>query len=148
MERCSACSKCGGKSLPADCALHVEAAADSVVLCSVLFCRFGRHLGEAVPLMVQYGQDAAEGDDELREYALQVGCLNQRFRIRLLYFHNVCLVPLLPVAPVFITVSSRCGALCLGSRITRGCCCWWLYQTTTHLLHVAGSGQFLVSLAC
>uniref|UniRef100_A0A383VAE3 TATA-binding protein interacting (TIP20) domain-containing protein n=1 Tax=Tetradesmus obliquus TaxID=3088 RepID=A0A383VAE3_TETOB len=33
--------------------------------------RFGRHLTEAVPLMVQYGQKAAEGDDELREYALQ-----------------------------------------------------------------------------
>ncbi|KAF6251732.1 armadillo-type protein [Scenedesmus sp. NREL 46B-D3] len=33
--------------------------------------RFGRHLAEAVPLMVQYGQKAAEGDDELREYALQ-----------------------------------------------------------------------------
>jgi hypothetical protein len=34
-----------------------------------------------VPLMVQYGQKAAEGDDELREYALQVGCLNQRFNV-------------------------------------------------------------------
>jgi hypothetical protein len=31
--------------------------------------------------MVQYGQKAAEGDDELREYALQVGCLNQRFNV-------------------------------------------------------------------
>lgn len=35
-------------------------------------CRFGRYLGAAVPLVVQYGQKAEEGDDELREYVLQV----------------------------------------------------------------------------
>lgn len=34
--------------------------------------RFGRYLGDAVPLVVQYGKKAAEGDDELREYVLQV----------------------------------------------------------------------------
>lgn len=34
--------------------------------------RFGRYLEQAVPLVVQYGHKAAEGDDELREYVLQV----------------------------------------------------------------------------
>jgi hypothetical protein len=38
----------------------------------VLCCRFGRYLGEAVPLVIQYGHKASEGDDELREYVLQV----------------------------------------------------------------------------
>eukprot|EP00878_Enallax_costatus_P002222 GHUV01002394.1.p1 GENE.GHUV01002394.1~~GHUV01002394.1.p1 ORF type:complete len:958 (+),score=265.35 GHUV01002394.1:286-3159(+) len=33
--------------------------------------RFGRHLDVAVPLVMQYGQKAAEGDDELREFTLQ-----------------------------------------------------------------------------
>eukprot|EP00195_Chlamydomonas_chlamydogama_P007020 CAMPEP_0202892974 /NCGR_PEP_ID=MMETSP1392-20130828/2632_1 /ASSEMBLY_ACC=CAM_ASM_000868 /TAXON_ID=225041 /ORGANISM="Chlamydomonas chlamydogama, Strain SAG 11-48b" /LENGTH=1235 /DNA_ID=CAMNT_0049577131 /DNA_START=157 /DNA_END=3864 /DNA_ORIENTATION=- len=33
--------------------------------------RFGRHLSTAVPLVMSYCDNAAEGDDELREYSLQ-----------------------------------------------------------------------------
>lgn len=40
--------------------------------------RFGRHLSTAVPLVMKYGQKAAEGDDELREFALQVGIAHSR----------------------------------------------------------------------
>lgn len=36
--------------------------------------RFGRYLSEAVPLVIKYGHNAAEGDDELREFVLQVRC--------------------------------------------------------------------------
>ena len=40
--------------------------------CCYCCCRFGQYLGEAVPLVVSYGHKAAEGDDELREFVLQV----------------------------------------------------------------------------
>lgn len=35
--------------------------------------RFGKHLPVTVPLVIDYCQQAKEGDDELREYCLQVG---------------------------------------------------------------------------
>jgi hypothetical protein len=35
--------------------------------------RFGRYLNDAVPLVVRHCDQAGEGDDELREYCLQVG---------------------------------------------------------------------------
>lgn len=34
--------------------------------------RFGKHLGRGVPLAIRYLRGAAEGDEELREYCLQV----------------------------------------------------------------------------
>jgi hypothetical protein len=34
--------------------------------------KFGQHLPRAVPLCIRYLRSAAEGDDELREYCLQV----------------------------------------------------------------------------
>lgn len=34
--------------------------------------RFGKYLPMAVPVVMQHGQKAAEGDDEVREFALQV----------------------------------------------------------------------------
>lgn len=33
--------------------------------------RYGRYLSESVPLVIQYGHKASEGDDELREFVLQ-----------------------------------------------------------------------------
>jgi len=39
----------------------------------MLCCRYGRYLSESVPLVIQYGHKASEGDDELREFVLQVG---------------------------------------------------------------------------
>jgi len=35
--------------------------------------KFGVHLPRAVPLCIRYLRSAAEGDEELREYCLQVG---------------------------------------------------------------------------
>lgn len=35
--------------------------------------RFGKHLAMTVPLMMHYCDKAKDGDDELREYCLQVG---------------------------------------------------------------------------
>lgn len=42
------------------------------VLSRAVGYRFGQHLPEAVPLVITYAKKAAEGDDELREYVLQV----------------------------------------------------------------------------
>ena len=33
--------------------------------------RFGKHLPSVIPLVIKFGHDAAEGDDELREFCLQ-----------------------------------------------------------------------------
>ena len=33
--------------------------------------RFGKHLPAAIPLVIKFSQNAAEGDDELREFCLQ-----------------------------------------------------------------------------
>ena len=37
--------------------------------------KFGKHLPRAVPLCIRYLRSAAEGDEELREHCLQVGCM-------------------------------------------------------------------------
>jgi hypothetical protein len=42
------------------------------VLSRAVGYRFGQRLPEAVPLVITYAKKAAEGDDELREYVLQV----------------------------------------------------------------------------
>lgn len=34
--------------------------------------RFGPHLGDTVPILIQYCKNASENDEELREYSLQV----------------------------------------------------------------------------
>lgn len=34
--------------------------------------RFGPHLGDTVPILIQYCMKASENDEELREYSLQV----------------------------------------------------------------------------
>lgn len=34
--------------------------------------RFGPHLGDAVPILINYCNNASENDEELREYSLQV----------------------------------------------------------------------------
>lgn len=37
--------------------------------------RFGPHLGDTVPVLINYCTNASENDEELREYSLQVPCL-------------------------------------------------------------------------
>lgn len=53
--------------------------------------RFGKHLGRAVPLAIRYLRGAAEGDEELREYCLQVeaGLLRQWWHAAALHYPTV-----------------------------------------------------------
>lgn len=37
--------------------------------------RFGPHLGDTVPVLINYCTSASENDEELREYSLQVLCI-------------------------------------------------------------------------
>ena len=37
--------------------------------------RFGSHLGDTVPVLINYCTSASENDEELREYSLQVLCI-------------------------------------------------------------------------
>lgn len=41
--------------------------------------RFGPHLGDSVPLLINYCMTASESDEELREYSLQVHSSNDLF---------------------------------------------------------------------
>lgn len=34
--------------------------------------RFGTHLGDTIPVLINYCKSASENDEELREYSLQV----------------------------------------------------------------------------
>jgi cullin-associated NEDD8-dissociated protein 1 len=43
-------------------------------LCRAVGYRFGTHLGNTVPVLINYCTSASENDEELREYSLQVSC--------------------------------------------------------------------------
>lgn len=43
--------------------------------------RFGPHLGDSVPLLINYCMTASESDEELREYSLQVHSSNDLFSL-------------------------------------------------------------------
>eukprot|EP00879_Flechtneria_rotunda_P020033 GHRR01021062.1.p1 GENE.GHRR01021062.1~~GHRR01021062.1.p1 ORF type:complete len:122 (+),score=34.25 GHRR01021062.1:398-763(+) len=59
----------GGKLKPDNARSYVQGVG---MLSRAVGYRFGRHFQAAVPLVIKYAQQAAEGDDELREFALQV----------------------------------------------------------------------------
>eukprot|EP00879_Flechtneria_rotunda_P007662 GHRR01008035.1.p1 GENE.GHRR01008035.1~~GHRR01008035.1.p1 ORF type:complete len:648 (+),score=253.35 GHRR01008035.1:1250-3193(+) len=58
----------GGKLKPDNARSYVQGVG---MLSRAVGYRFGRHFQAAVPLVIKYAQQAAEGDDELREFALQ-----------------------------------------------------------------------------
>lgn len=53
--------------------------------------RFGPHLGDTVPVLINYCTSASENDEELREYSLQVLYVHQHHHsiFSLFYMDNV-----------------------------------------------------------
>lgn len=70
-----------------------------VVFSRAVGYRFGPHLADTVPVLIDYCTSASENDEELREYSLQVLCITSSalFLQHIYFLQNVisCLLSVL-----------------------------------------------------